>query len=223
MLRARELGRMAQARRGIYTFLSSVYVGLPSDQLIDTILTESFLTSLAGIADGAFLRDLRKCATSFDGRYQDLKVEYSSLFVVPLAQYVKPYESAHREGPVGGATTRAVRSFYHKMGGDVSGSFRDLPDHVAAELDFMAYLCDEERKAWRSGRNAAALHWLQGQKHFLDEHLSRWIPSLCAEIEAKTETLFYKGLAGFTREYVAADQRAVCELAEGVEQHAGPK
>ena len=221
ILKAKELARMAQARGRIYTFLSSVYVGEPSDELIEKILSELFLTSLAEIADGPFLRDLREGAASFDGSHQNLQVEYNSLFTVPLAQYVKPYESAHREGLAGGATTRAVRSFYHKMGGDVSDSFRDLPDHVAAELDFMAYLCDEERKSWRRARNATAIQWLKGEKDFLDVHLSGWIPDLCAEIEAKTETLFYKGLAGFTREFVSADQKAVGELLASVEQQAG--
>ncbi len=209
-LKAEELCRLAEGRGRVYKFLAAVYISEPSDEMIDQVLGSSFLENLAQIDASA--QQLKDFAASFLGNYEDLRVEYDSLFVVPMAQYVRPYESAYRDGLTGDGITRSVRQYYHSVGGDVTVAYGDLPDHLAAELDFMFFLCENERRCWESGNIEEARQHLGAQKDFLEKHLLKWIPDLCHEIQNKTESSFYRALAGFTQRFITADVETVAEL-----------
>ena len=132
-LKVEELCHLAEGRGSVYKFLAAVYISEPSDEMIDRVLDSSFLENLAQIDASA--QQLKDFAASFRGNYEDLRVEYDSLFVVPMAQYVKPYESAYLDGLAGDGITRSVRHYYRSVGGDVTVTYGDLPDHLAVELD----------------------------------------------------------------------------------------
>ncbi len=209
-LKVEELCHLAEGRGRVYKFLAAVYVNEPSDEMIDQILDSSFLESLAKIDASA--QQLMDFAVSFRGNYEDLRIEYDSLFVVPMAQYVRPYESAYRDGLTGDGVTRTVRQYYHSIGGDVSSAYGDLPDHLGAEMDFMVFLCEKERQCWESGNVDEARQYIVAQEDFLEKHLLKWIPDLCHEIEGKTESGFYRALAGFTHRFITADAGTIAEL-----------
>lgn len=209
-LEAKELHGLAEGRGRVYKFLASLYISEPSDEMIDQILGDSFLENLAQIDASA--KQLQDFAASFHGSCDDLRLEYDSLFVVPMAQYVKPYESAYRDGLTGDGITRTVRQYYRSVGGDVTVAYGDLPDHLGAELDFMFFLCENEKRCWQSGNGEEARQHLKAQKDFLEKHLLTWITDLCQEIERKTESGFYKALAGFTNRFITADVGNITEL-----------
>ncbi len=209
-LRAEELCRLAEGRGRVYKFLAAVYISEPSDEMIDRMLDRPFLESLSQIDASA--KQLKDFAASFRGRYEDVRIEYNSLFVVPLAQYVRPYESAYRDGLTGDGVTRSVRQYYRSIGGDVTVEYGDLPDHLGAELDFMFFLCEKEKRCWGDRNGKEACQYLGAQKDFLEQHLLKWIPDLCQEIRGKTETGFYRSLAAFTHRFVTADAETVAEL-----------
>ncbi len=211
-LKAEELCRLAEGRGRVYKFLSAVYINEPSDEMINRILDSSFLENLAQIDASA--QHLKDFAASFSGNYEDLRIEYDSLFVVPMAQYVKPYESAYRDGLTGDGVTRTVRQYYRGAGGDVAPTYGDLPDHLGAELEFMFFLCEKERQCWESENVKEARQHLEAQEDFLRRHLLQWIPDLCREIEGKTESGFYRALAGFTHSFINGDAGTVSELLE---------
>ncbi len=209
-LTAEELCRLAEGRGSVYKFLAAVYLSEPSDEMINRILDSSFLDNLSQIDASA--QQLKDFAVSFRDNYEDVRIEYDSLFVVPMAQYVKPYESAYRDGLTGDGVTRTVRQYYRSAGGDVTVAYGDLPDHLGAELDFMFFLCEKEGRCWENGNGEEARQHLGAQKDFLEKHLLEWIPDLCHEIEGKTESDFYKALAGFTHRFITADASTVTEL-----------
>ncbi len=209
-LESGELCRIVEGRGRVYKFLAAVYISEPSDEMVDRMLDSSFLESLSQIDASA--QQLKDFAASFRGNYDDLRIEYDSLFVVPLAQYVKPYESAYRDGLLGDGVTHSVRQYYRSIGGDVTVAYGDLPDHLGAELDFMFFLCEKEKRCWEDGNGEEACQYLEAQKDFIEQHLLKWIPDLRQEIESKTESGFYKALAGFTHRFVTADAETIREL-----------
>jgi TorA maturation chaperone TorD len=71
-------------------------------------------------------------------------VEYSGLFLVPPVK-VTLNAGVYLDGALGGASTQMVRSCYETAGFAPAEDFRDLPDHVAMQLEFVARL--EERAA----------------------------------------------------------------------------
>ena len=139
--------------------------------------------------------------------------EYHRLFVGPGSLPAPPYESVYREGwRVMGETTREVERQYAAATYALDPSLRELPDHVAAELSFMAVLAEGEATAWEAEDVSAALAWLERELAFLGDHLARWIPTFCDRILASTDVLFYRQLAVTLEEFVALDLERVKAL-----------
>lgn len=153
---------------------------------------------------------------------QALRLEYDALFRVPGPRYTRPYESVYRErrniggqvvyGLVWGEATAAVKDLYTRAGAEVTDEIRELPDFIGLELAFMAFLCQQENRAWEQGDRDLARRYLELQREFLADHLSRWAGDFCQEMRAKAETGFYAGLAEMTGEYVLSDQTEVEKL-----------
>ena len=59
-----------------------------------------------------------------------------------------------------------------------------LEDHIAVELDYMAYLCDE------TSQYTETLAGLEEQREFLNKHLLNWVPEVCLDIKDNEETAF---------------------------------
>jgi len=149
----------------------------------------------------------------------DLEVEYNRLFAGPGAPRVYPYESLYRDstGLVMGPSAGEVLQAYRRAGLAISAAFKDLPDHVAVELEFMARLCCEEAGAGSAGRADLALRLKREQRSFLDAHLATWLPAMCKRVIRETTSTMYRGFAeiaaifvGWDRERLDAEQlRAV--------------
>jgi TorA maturation chaperone TorD len=107
-----------------------------------------------------------------------------------------------------GDSTMQALELYREGGFDVAEDFREMPDHIAVELEFLYLLSfrigqesdDEERT-----RLVALKH------RFLENHLGRWVGTLSAAIRNGAETDFYKLLADLTEAFVRED---IAELIE---------
>ncbi len=218
MPRREELGSLARARGNVYKFLASCYLGEPSVDQIETLLNPAFQENLLQIVNGPHVRLLEDFARSFNGNHSELQVEYNSLFVVPLAKYVKPYESAYRQGLAGAGISREVARYYRSFGAEVAEDYSDLPDHLGPELDFMHFLCERESENWAEGKTETATAYLAGEKGFLEHHLTQWLDQVCQEVQIKSETGFYRALAAITRGFVYNDQNTIRVLLEAAAQ-----
>lgn len=140
-----------------------------------------------------------------------LKLEYERLFVGPYKLPAPPYASLYLESEptVMGRSTLGVLRMYEDAGFVLSPSFKDLPDHIAAELEFMALVCEEERRSWKKGDPSGAGRFLSVEERFLSGHLVQWIPKFTAAILFSTQTPFYRALASLTRDYVVLDLNSV--------------
>ncbi len=133
-----------------------------------------------------------------------LKVDYARLFVGPYKLSAPPYGSVYLEGErkIMGISTDAVRDAYREAGLDVAEDFHDLPDHIAAELEFMYFLiCREVERALASDLQGT-LAYLERQRHFLASHLGGWVASFARDVEASAEKGFYRNLVRCTRLFV---------------------
>lgn len=81
----------------------------------------------------------------------DLLVDYTRVFLGPVDAPARPYGSVWL-GPdklTMQDTTMAVVALYEEGGFDIAEDFRELPDHVAAELEFLYLLLFREAKSRR--------------------------------------------------------------------------
>lgn len=117
----------------------------------------------------------------------DLRVEYTRLFIGPGPEQCPPYESVYRDGdddenlgPVYGPATQAVARWYDEYGLRLRDSRSAPPDHIATELEFAAYLAASEDDGTL--------------EQFLDEHPRAWIEPFTTQLRENDPGAFYRAL-----------------------------
>jgi len=138
---------------------------------------------------------------------QDLLVDYTRLFLGPVDMVAKPYGSVWLGGDTAlmQDSTMAVLELYAEGGFDIDESFRELPDHIAAELEFLYLLIFRASEARRNGDAAALARFAALRKRFLDEHLGRWVGPFTAAVRAGAQTAFFRELAELTARFVETE------------------
>ncbi|MBT8341330.1 MAG: molecular chaperone TorD family protein [Desulfatitalea sp.] len=134
--------------------------------------------------------------------YHQLNVAYARLFIGPGPVVVSPYESIHTdEDPsasgilIVGPVTSAVLKSYRQAGVSLLMGINDPPDHMAIELEFLYYLCDNEAGAWKTKDLATAEKWRGLQSAFTTDHLLKWGPPFCRQVRDATRESFYAVLS----------------------------
>ena len=126
----------------------------------------------------------------------DLLDEYERLFVGPGQVPCPPYESFWREDvavdirrTLMGPCTAELKALYSELGLQVSSHSAEMPDHLAVELEAVAYAVMFEETG------AVA-------KRLFDEHLCRFLPRLCRAVSHDAQSPFYKDLAELTLDWL---------------------
>ena len=107
-----------------------------------------------------------------------------------------PYETSYtcKEHPYRNNFDEAdISGFYKAFGMKAKG---ELPDHLAAELEFMALLYLKQGYAALSGNNASAEICREAREKFFVEHLSKWVDQFKAEVTRQAKKPLYPLLLG---------------------------
>ncbi len=133
-----------------------------------------------------------------------LLLDYTRLFLGPNHIAAKPYGSIWLEGQnsVMGDSTMAVQKLYEQAGFDMSQDFREVPDHIAVELEFLYLLTYRQNEAARNGEPEALRQMSALRKHFLDEHLGRWIGPFTSAVIAGAQSSYYRRLGELSAKFV---------------------
>jgi TorA maturation chaperone TorD len=128
---------------------------------------------------------------------EELAVAHAKLFVGPFELQAPPYGSLYLESQkrLMGDTTMEVLDMYRRAGLALSGDFKDAPDHIAAELEFMYFLIAKELQALRKGNRVDAFGYLKMQHEFHDKYLRPWMEPFVEMIRTGSEHEFYRLLA----------------------------
>ncbi|MGM0399277.1 MAG: TorD/DmsD family molecular chaperone [Halobacteriota archaeon] len=167
-------------------------IDVPDDRTADTVATiarcwrypnEELVTA---IDSGLFEAELPATPT-----VDALREEYTRLFVGPGDHPCPPYESVYRSGgseesapQVLGESTRSVVDWYRRYDLVQDSTWRDLPDHVAVELEFASHLAENDPDALPA---------------FLNEHPQQWLPAFLTAVEDHARMPFYRTLAVTTK------------------------
>ncbi|MDH4027402.1 MAG: molecular chaperone TorD family protein [Nitrospirota bacterium] len=129
---------------------------------------------------------------------EELAVEYARLFVGPNEMTAPPYGSMYLDGEktIMGDSTMEVIRMYQEEGLARDSEFKDLPDHIAVELEFMYYLNFKGMKAQEQSDDKNLQEFTAKQEIFLHKLLRSWVPQFCDKIKKGTDNNFYKALAG---------------------------
>ena len=145
-----------------------------------------------------------------------LSLDFSRLFLGPYKMHAPPFGSVYLDGErqIMGESTLEVRNKYREAGLDISSDFRNPPDHIAAELEFMYFLIFKEVEAIGDSDIETTLSFIEKQRAFLSEHLGAWVFDFADIIEDRAETDFYKNLARATRTFIEENFDELSDLSE---------
>jgi len=166
-----------------------------------TDLRESL--SAAGAADLAPLVAQMAGSVAAAPDKQDLTVEYCRLFYGPGKLVAPPYESVYLGGGVlMGEPTLGVLRRYEEAGVQVWEGFRDCPDHIAAELEYLFFTAREAANFAALGRADTAQLWVQRHRAFLSEHLAAWVKPFAVKVLEGSQNVYYRALVELTLGWV---------------------
>ena len=179
-------------RSEIYKLLAESYYP-PNEALPDNILDLIEKLELVGLQDINWGGEEILKADSIE----DLTVEHARLFVGPYTLLAPPYGSVYMEPErrIMGNSTMDVVKRYQQSGLDMAGDFKDAPDHIAAELEFMHFLYSAEAECMQGNEREKELGGVILKNHFLTTCLAPWIHPFCQNIKNATTNQFYINLA----------------------------
>ena len=200
------------SRMTVFRLLSDCFF-LPDPGLSEKL--ENLEFNIANVCEAAvnLVQNMRK-EFKTGGEIEPLKVDFSKLFVGPYKLSAAPYGSVYLEGgrKLLGDSTLDVRNRYREAGLDTANNFKDAPDHIGAELEFMYYLIFKEIDAFANSDMETTINFIQKQKFFLEDHLMAWVPEFAGNIVEHAETLFYQNLAKTTKAFLKENYRIVCSV-----------
>ena len=132
---------------------------------------------------------------------KDLIWEYTRLFIGPYKLPCPPWESVYTSPKklLMQDAYDEVQKSYEKIGLIINNP-DILPDHIGAELNFLAVLFQKI-----NSEPEKRLSYMNIAKIFCDEHLMKWIPQFTRDMEAAADSSFYKGLARATRDFLMSE------------------
>jgi TorA maturation chaperone TorD len=200
----------ATASADLCRFIAACYYQ-PGPEFSEENLFES-MAAAAKRLDARLAEHVRHMAEDFEATgHEQLLLDYTRLFLGPTEAVAQPYESVWT-GPtaaVMGKSTVSVLELYREGGFDIDPGFRDLPDHIACELEFLYLQLFREGQARAQEDDSALASATALRRRLLDGHLRGWVFRFSAAVAAGAQSVFYRELAGLTDRFVQREMDRV--------------
>lgn len=200
----------ASAREDLFRFLSACFYE-PAPEFAEENLFSSIRLAAARIHPD-LVEPARRLEEAFGAQdLQTLLVDYTRLFLGPIEARANPYGASWLTSPVAADDhpAPAVLELYSAGGFEIDPEFRELPDHVAVELEFLYLLTFNSNRAQAAGKADERPDLEPLRRRFLDEHLGAWIGPFTAAIKQGAETAFYRELAELTERFLMIESVSV--------------
>jgi TorA maturation chaperone TorD len=199
------------ARADVYRMLSACFYQ-PEEAFLEEEVFGQIKTSMAKVSPQT-VPDVVAMEASFRGvELEVLQLDYSRLFLGPVEILAKPYGSVYLDGEkiVMGDSTVSAQALYREGCFDIAEDFREMPDHVAVELEYLYLITFNIAEASEETKRNDLIRLKQ---KFLKEHLGRWVMPFAEAIRKGAGTDFYRQLADVTEQVVTEDLQELEETA----------
>lgn len=191
----------ALSRSLVYSFLARAFL-YPQEPLEDYLdSAQESLQWLGLTAPAARLESLRANGLSLEEGRADYVQVFGHTVNPDFPQYESEYGNTslyQQSGALGD-----IAAFYRSCG--LESRSEERLDHIGVELEFMYFLTFKEAYAWQHHGPEKAEVCRLGQKRFVETHLGCWAPLFLRLLMKKTESPFYRDVAGIAQEFVAED------------------
>jgi TorA maturation chaperone TorD len=156
--------------------------------------------------------DLRPLLQNLSRPVWEIGADYDRIFGLLTCRECPPYETEYH--PTSEAFFRAqqladVAGFYRAFGLEPARATPERPDHIALELEFMAFVLLKKRLAVGSEEPE---RWERAdvcddvQRRFFEEHLAWWAPAFATGLLHKAGSGSYTSLARILAAFSAAER-----------------
>ncbi|MBW1635472.1 MAG: molybdopterin-dependent oxidoreductase [Deltaproteobacteria bacterium] len=200
---------MNLARARIYQFLSTLYRDEIPLALIEKMSKPEFLDPVTKIETTDALQefcsglslmgDMMKSGSTGEV-FNEVRYDYAELFLNAGKDPAFPYQSCYLTGEplVMQEPVFKMREIMNKAGLHKSEEYKDLDDHIAAELELMRYFA----------RQAADKSISQDSEfEFLNGNLQEWAEKFSKVLTNSAKTSFYRGVAKLTAGFLNNEKK----------------
>jgi TorA maturation chaperone TorD len=201
------------ARADFCRFLAACYYE-PGPEFSEERLFDS-MRAAAGQIDPELEANAMRLGKAYAfANVEELLVEYTRLFLGPGDAPARPYGSLWLETgkSLMQDSTMAVQELYRAGGFELSDDFKELPDHIAAELEFLYVLLFHESRKGGAGTGEDPIDPGILRRKLLSEHVGRWVGPFTDALRAAAKVDFYRELADVTRRFVLAEASRAKQL-----------
>ena len=191
------------AREDLCRFLSACYYE-PAAEFVEEKLFGNMLIAARRL-DPYLAEHARKLGEAFAAQsLEELLVDYTRLFLGPVQALASPYGESWlgSAAPTDDNPPLAVLELYSQGGFEIDEEFRERPDHVAVQLEFLYLLTFNQNHAAAAGKSDEAAATQSLQQRFLSEHLGAWIAPFAAAMASGAQSAFYRELGALTERFV---------------------
>jgi TorA maturation chaperone TorD len=188
-------------RRWIYASLGALFTELPERLDAPGPSAGSADASVRAAVDAL-------CAAFAAASPEELAIEQVRLFVNAAGGVAAPpYASWYLDGTLGGPSTAHVVAAYAAQALEAKGDAGQPPDFIAAELEFLHFLCRHQlaARATRDGPALAAAG--EAESSFLVVHFTRWAPRFAEAIRSADPSPVFARAADLLDAFCAEEQR----------------
>lgn len=127
----------------------------------------------------------------------EMKSDYAKLFQIPGDSYVSSWESPYvgTEQALFQCSTLNVREAYHAAGLKLQAERHFPDDHIAAMMEYLAYMGTRAYDCFADGRDAECVRALRTSKDFLTSHVLTWIVAFANKVIEKDTRGYYAAFA----------------------------
>jgi len=179
----------------IYNSLAQAF-NYPDSTLASNLASGNFVKELLNILP-AKGRVIIENISSYTGGNEDeillnLERDYTWMFFASKPRIAYLFGSVYVEGKLYQESTFAITRLYYETGLKLDESFKLPPDHIAVELEFMAYLAFNEQEAMKGGNKENAKYAMEIQQKVLNNYLGPLAVNIGSRISDKARTPFYR-------------------------------
>lgn len=131
----------------------------------------------------------------------ELERDYTWMFFASKPRVAYLFGSVYAEGKLYQDSTFKIARLYHEAGLNVRESFGLPPDHIAVELEFMAYIAFNLIESLKKGDMENVNYAQELERHVFDHYLSGFAIKVGEAINEKAKTPFYRCIGNITTSF----------------------
>ncbi|HPS93871.1 MAG TPA: molecular chaperone TorD family protein [Deltaproteobacteria bacterium] len=195
----------AAARAALYSLLAQA-LNYPDRDLVESLCQGDYVgetldalgvLGITGLEDclGGLQKESTAANVDQAGLLLEIEKDYTWMCFASKPRLVYLFESVYNEGKLFEESTFKIARLYYDAGLKVEENFRLPPDHIAVELEFMAFLSFKEMDCLKTGDGKIADYAVELQNKTLNEHLNNFALTVAENIGRNARSSFYQGVA----------------------------